>query len=444
MNQMEYYDEYDSPQCDENWEFNQIINSLIDKEVNIRTEQVQTNLNTYIAKCNKSELEIIGKNKTIKELSNNIETLKNTNIIFNEIVGNLNKDNIEEFINVIYKQDFNESGNIPIWFRLIVNYYSHKDKIISFLRYCKIDVPKKVETFRLPFDWNKEELNVFFNNMRNHYCCNGCIYENNLEFWYREGYWDKPIDNCKHSYSEIPWQFILRNPLLNTKEYCDKMADAINEGNHGVYFYKILDYQNLDEDNLKLLINNIDLTKIKKSSNDMFQNLILKNIKILNEEKYEIIYPLVFKVWRELDYIIQMPKKYLVRYLHEKGIDAKEIIFKLKVLTKEEKMEIQNESFKTGWSLILFGLGLVVVHIVYLLYAINLDPLKYPTIIMIAWIMISFIKGAVSKKLDLSTEEKRKEYLAKIYLSKRTLSGTIINLAFLGYFVYMFYLLVLI
>jgi len=112
-------------------------------------------------------------------------------------------------------------------------------------------------------------------------------------------------------------------------------------------------------------------------------------------------------------------------------------------LTKEEKKEIQTESFKVGWSLILFRLGLVVVHIIYLLNAINLDPLKYPTIIMITWIMIAFIKGVVSKKVDLTTEEKRKKYLAKVSLSKRTLSGTIINIAFLSYFGYMFYLLVL-
>ena len=63
---------------------------------------------------------------------------------------------------------------------------------------------------------------------------------------------------------------------------------------------------------------------------------------------------------------------------------------------------------------------------------------------MIAWIILAFVKGIVSKKLDLSTEEKRKSYLAKVYLSKRTLSGTILNLVFLSYFGYMFYLLVLV
>jgi len=112
--------------------------------------------------------------------------------------------------------------------------------------------------------------------------------------------------------------------------------------------------------------------------------------------------------------------------------------------TTEEKKILQTESFKIGWKFMLFGLGLAVVYITYLLNAINLDPLKYPTIIMMAWIMLAFIKGFVSKKVDLSTDENRKIYLAKAYLSnKRTLRGTIVNFGFLGYFWYMFYLLVL-
>jgi len=113
-------------------------------------------------------------------------------------------------------------------------------------------------------------------------------------------------------------------------------------------------------------------------------------------------------------------------------------------ISEEEKKSLQTETLKASLLYILFGLGLVIVYIIYLLNAIDLDQLKYPTIIMIAWVMLAFIKGAVSKKMDLSIEENRKIYLAKAYLSKRTLRGIILNLAFLSYFGYMFYLLVLI
>ena len=113
-------------------------------------------------------------------------------------------------------------------------------------------------------------------------------------------------------------------------------------------------------------------------------------------------------------------------------------------LSEEEKKNLQTESFRIGWQYFLFGLIVIIVHIIYLLNAIDLDPIKYPTLLMIAWIILAFVKGIVSKKLDLSTEEKRKSYLAKVYLSKRTLSGTILNLVFLSYFGYMFYLLVLV
>ena len=113
-------------------------------------------------------------------------------------------------------------------------------------------------------------------------------------------------------------------------------------------------------------------------------------------------------------------------------------------ISEEEKKSLQTETLKASLLYMLFGLGLVIVHIIYLLNAIDLDPLKYPTIIMIAWVMLAFIKGSVFKKMDLSIEENRKIYLAKAYLSKRTLRGIILNLAFLSYFGYMFYLLVLI
>lgn len=113
--------------------------------------------------------------------------------------------------------------------------------------------------------------------------------------------------------------------------------------------------------------------------------------------------------------------------------------------TDKEKKALQEEAFKIGWTYMLFGICLLIVYISYLLNAIYLDPLKYPTIIMIAWIMLAFIKGVVSKKLDLSIEENRKIYLAKAYLTgRRTLRGTIYNLLFLVYFGYIFYLLVLI
>ena len=136
-----------------------------------------------------------------------------------------------------------------------------------------------------------------------------------------------------------------------------------------------------------------------------------------------------------------------------KGGFFKDTIIKLAELTIEEnnpeiseteKKNKQAESLKVGWVYVLFGLVVVIVHIIYLLNAIDLDPLKYPTIIMIVWVMLAFIKGVVSKKMDLSIEENRKIYLAKTYLSKRTLRGIILNLAFLSYFGYMFYLLVLI
>ena len=137
-----------------------------------------------------------------------------------------------------------------------------------------------------------------------------------------------------------------------------------------------------------------------------------------------------------------------------KGGFFKEVIVNVAELTvkqynpetsEKEKKALQEEVLKVSWVYLLFGLVTVIVHIVYLLNAIELDPLKYPTLIMIAWVMLAFIKGVVTKKMDLSIEQNRKIYLSKAYLlNKRTLQGTIKNLLFLSYFGYMFYLSILI
>jgi len=222
---------------------------------------------------------------------------------------------------------------------LIINYYSIKDKIIALLKSCNIDVPDKAYNFRLPLDWTEEELDIFFDTMANHYVCNGCIYSENIGFWYRERLWDKPIENCRHNYSEIPWQFVLRNPLLNSDKYVVKIAEAINKGGNGTYFAKIFDYQKLNDEYIKYLVNNINYPKEGKGEVYKF---LIGNIQFIEGDiNANTIYQLLKDGWNTIGKIELLPKKYLLKYLNDfKGDKLYDVVKKCTTLTKEDKAEL--------------------------------------------------------------------------------------------------------
>jgi uncharacterized membrane protein len=89
---------------------------------------------------------------------------------------------------------------------------------------------------------------------------------------------------------------------------------------------------------------------------------------------------------------------------------------------------------------------MLIVQLFYLINAISIDYLKYPTIIVMILIMSGITIGAKkTKKIDdLTIEKGRQDYRNKLYkCSGRTLKSTITQIIYLGYFVYMFYILAL-
>jgi len=85
---------------------------------------------------------------------------------------------------------------------------------------------------------------------------------------------------------------------------------------------------------------------------------------------------------------------------------------------------------------------LLIIQTIFLICAIHIDYLKYPTIIILAFIILNIVKSVKkpTTKINLSTEEYRK----KLYLTKkRTFKGTLITLMYLAYYFYMFYILAL-
>lgn len=93
--------------------------------------------------------------------------------------------------------------------------------------------------------------------------------------------------------------------------------------------------------------------------------------------------------------------------------------------------------------LIIYGLISLTTYIIYLTNAVGLDPLKYPSLIMLVWYIFGFIIGYMKgkKKMDYTDKSKLNNLRNKLY-RRRTFKGTIRSIVTLTYFIYMIYILV--
>lgn len=146
------------------------------------------------------------------------------------------------------------------------------------------------------------------------------------------------------SYDEIPWQFVLRNPLLNSEKYALKIAKAMNGGYNGLNFEKICSYQDLDEKVLKLIVDNLVVKE--KSDKRMFDFLIDHIELVSDKERLDIIYPEIEARWRCYSAVLKMPKEYQIQYAMSISRMEDRIEFLNKTnLSKEEKSQILGSIF---------------------------------------------------------------------------------------------------
>lgn len=119
--------------------------------------------------------------------------------------------------------------------------------------------------------------------------------------------------------------------------------------------------------------------------------------------------------------------------------------FSLKKETNANSIS-EDESIKMGTKIIftlILGITLFICFIVFFIKALKIDIYLYPTLIMIALFFINLLSAKSSKKYDLTTEDGRYEKKKDMEkLKHRSLKGVIIQLFYLGYFSYIFYILV--
>ena len=307
-------------------EFQQKFKTLMLEDTNSRIGSIKHE-NEYLKKENKELKEaLLTSEKSLKESKNILKDYSFMGIILNGIKDNIktaeDKENkIYEFLDLIFKKDYKETPcfTMPIWIRAITQYYSNKDYVIEILKLFNIKLPENIENFRLPIDWNEEELDIFFDTIYNHVNCNGCTFDRNLEFWAKNSL-DDVKTQCHRQYSEIPWQYVLRNPLLKKEKYLIEIGkNAYNSNGHSgnwANFYMIDKYLDLSEEEIKTILNNINETKLKKD--DEIARFILRNLKYVENDKLlRKIYSL-FNDSYDFKYnkkILEMPYTYILKWV---------------------------------------------------------------------------------------------------------------------------------
>lgn len=331
-------------------------------------ELIESTIETEVEKCVKSvkqeninlQAEVAQLTKEITELTEKLNKSRSNNTmsaLMLNIVDQLNsriqetedKDEKEKFVynllNLLFKPDFEEpTYDVPTWLGAIVNYYNNREFVIQVLNLLHIKMPDNISKFRLPMDWAEEELDCFFETMRNHIVCNGCTFKDNLRFW-------KPFalksvkDNCNTNYSEIPWQFVLRNPILLKKKYLKKIGQmAFSEPYIAGwrYFFRIDEYQNLTDTQLKIIIDNIDSVAADTSKNDVC-SFLLRHIELI--EDCVLLDKLYDKYYDSYDFmtrqrILKMPYSYIKRWAKDCERAYEFIIRNKDKFTKEQRKEL--------------------------------------------------------------------------------------------------------
>ena len=255
---------------------------------------------------------IIEDSKLITNLLNNIKQLKD------------DPNKIFQFLDCLYEKDFEEIRvqDTPLWIEVLTQYYSHKDDIIEFLKIIDVKLPNNISNFRLPIDWNEEEMDIFFNSMYCHYCTNGNIFERNLK-WYGTSSLNSVKEQCRKNTSNIPWQYILRNPILKKEKYLRQIGKHLTDySSNWTNFAKITKFLDLSDDEIKIIINNIDQVLLKKKTDAM--DFCIRHLQLIDNEV--ILNKIYNGYYNSYDFkynnkILEMPFDYIKDWI---GIIAKE------------------------------------------------------------------------------------------------------------------------
>lgn len=307
----------------------------------------------------------------VKKLRERVKSLESENHV-NSLIGNLFTTYKEKLENIPYEEGEKAILNLckslitptyevsnsdqlqaPIWIVLMTMFYDNRETVIQIMDYFNIKHPQNVNTFKLPCDWNEEELDYFMKAMPYNVNCNGRVFEDNLKFWAPTSLYS-PKDQCAknlYCYTEIPWQYILRNPLIKKLKYLEQIGKNLFSSyvNPYINFLKLPKYQELTDEDLLIIIDNLDVDNLKDRYINSFYKFIFEYIELLNEKQHKDILDKFLELLinehsydsYSTDILLRMPTSYLHKWIKSvtPEISVQFILRQGKNVTDNKKLE---------------------------------------------------------------------------------------------------------
>jgi len=289
-----------------------------------------------IERLAKENVDLKKANVLLTKAANRVAAADDNYTLFNFLMNRI-KRNIEgldgeekakavyDFLDCFFERDFIENTyEAPLWLGCGTLYYNNRKEVFAILRALGFTLPEGIENFRLPHDWTEDELDEVFEHMSNHVNCNSCYFRDNLRYW-KPNALDDPIKVCSQSFTEIPWQFLLRNPLLKKEKYLKEIGRmfCVPNGKYHAYqwyhFAKITEYLELTAEEIKLIIDNIDYSHYNNKDEDL-KRFLLNNVNLIDNEVFLDILYTYNKGSYDFKYtntILKMPRRYVKYYMRD-------------------------------------------------------------------------------------------------------------------------------
>jgi hypothetical protein len=241
-----------------------------------------------------------------------------------------------------------DSEEIPSRFKLLFTYYEDKEKLFSIMNLFNFEYPVWAKNYKMPYDYNEEELGLFIDQKYDRYICNGEIFDNNIGFFWRnvninKGDTYKILTN-KQSFSDyIPWQLVLSNPLWTEEKLFNKILNALKKKQRDSnYYFAIQNYQVISEDQAKEMAKYLPKDKLFKIHKTFINNNknIIKNNEWLAEQFKHAISDNNYSTFYYLNYPLQIQKEFIMKY---KGYESKFILVNKMMIDKKDKIKFLME-----------------------------------------------------------------------------------------------------
>lgn len=323
------------------------------KEENKFLKKRNTELHNDINNLKKLYDEERHKNETIVLDNSIIDILKNQ-ISTKETNEDKNKS-VYALFNLLFDKDYNErfskEDTEEFVLGCLVEFYSHKEDIIKIFKVLGYTSKYDLSKFILPTEWSRDELFYFFDEIDNRSNTNGTCFEDNIQFWKGFAY-NTAKEQCDYRYSNIPWQFVLRNKELKDSDFLMLIGTNINRKYSGYQLLSFDKYLDLTDDEKKIVFSYIDFANINCSSEGF--NLIKRNIHLFNDKQLEIIFEICKNKYEfscDWNFISKLPMEFIKKVIENNPEKFKEILDKryneyFSVEVKKELFQIYIESLK--------------------------------------------------------------------------------------------------